>query len=67
MVENIHIPISDALGDPKPENPAGKPDILGHPNPPGTRRVHTRTQPETRHSKPENPGYFRVSKIRLKY
>ena len=49
---------SDGLGDPKPENPTGKPDILGHPNPTRTRGVYTRTRPETRHSKPENPRYF---------
>ena len=49
---------SDGLGDPKPENPTGKPDILGHPNPTRTRGVYTQTRPETRHSKPENPRYF---------
>ena len=45
-------------GTRKPENPTGKPDILGHPNPTRTRGVYTRTRPETRHSKPENPRYF---------
>ena len=46
--------VSDALGDPKPKNPTGKSDILGHPT--RTRRGDSDTR--TRHSKPENPRVF---------
>ena len=52
--------ISDALGYPKPENPAGKPDFLGHPNPPGTRKVNTRTRPKPDVQNPKTRGLFRV-------
>ena len=50
----------------KPETRGNNPTILlPEPNP--NLKIETRPIPETRHSKPENPGVFQVSEFLSKY